>query len=253
MSAVFAPWISPFDPGEIETSRQFLPPSATHWFGTDDLGRDLFSRIIYAGRISLSVGLISVGISGSLGVLLGTLAGYFGGKLDALIMRLVDIFLAIPTFFLILSVIAFLRPSIVNIMVVIGVTSWMGVARLIRAEVMRIRSLDYIQMAIVEGCPSARIIFKHIIPNALPPVLVAATLGVASAILLESSLSFLGLGVQPPTPSWGNILMSGKDSLDFAWWLSIFPGVAILVTVLSLNLVGENLRERIDPKGKDRA
>lgn len=248
LTALFAAVIAPYDPAAIEPINQFAAPSFRHWLGTDDLGRDVLSRLIYAARISISVGLVSVGISATIGVVVGMIAGYSGGWIDTVIMRTVDVFLSIPTFFIILSVIAFLPPNILNIMVVIGLTSWMGVARLIRAEVLKIRELDYIALSQIIGCSNRRLLWRHILPNAVPPVLVAATLGVAAAILIESGLSFLGLGVQPPTPSWGNMLIAGKDTLEFAWWMSVFPGFAILCTVLSLNLIGEMLRERLDPK-----
>ncbi len=194
------------------------------------------------------VGFVAIGIAVTIGSLVGLASGYYGGWVDTLLMRFVDVMLCFPTFFLILAVIAFLSPSIWIIMVVIGVTGWMGVARLVRAEVLVIREMDYIQAARCIGCSDLRIILRHILPNALSPVLVAATLGVAGAILTESALSFLGIGVQPPTPSWGNILTSGKDYIEFAWWLSLFPGLAILVTVLAYNLLGEGIRDALDPR-----
>ena len=225
-------------------------PSAAHWLGTDGLGRDILSRLLYGGRVSLWVGFVAVGISVSIGTTLGLIAGYFRGLVDECIMRLVDIMLCFPSFFLILAVIAFLEPSLFNIMVVIGLTSWMGVARLVRAETLTLRERDYVAAARLSGAGIGRILFIHILPNALPPVLVSATLGVAGAILVESSLSFLGLGVQPPTPSWGNMLLEGKESLEIAPWLSVFPGFAILFTVLGYNLLGESLRDFMDPHKK---
>jgi len=246
--AVFAPFIATHDPTYIDFSSVFLPPSAEHYFGTDDLGRDVFSRIVYGSRISLFVGFVAVGISIVIGVLLGLLSGFFGGVLDSIIMRFVDIMLCFPSFFLILAVIAFLSPSIINVMIIIGLTGWMGVTRLVRAEVMSVKTRDYIVSARVQGVSVWRIMGKHILPNVFTPIFVTATLGVAGAILTESSLSFLGLGVQPPTPSWGNILTAGKDNIMFAWWLSMFPGLAIFVTVLGYNLLGEGLRDILDPK-----
>ncbi len=243
-----APLISPYDPSSINAWAVLQPPSPNHWFGTDELGRDVFSRVIYGARISLKVGFVSVGIAVAIGTLTGLAAGYYGRWADTLLMRFVDIMLCFPTFFLILAVIAFLQPSIWVIMAVIGLTGWMGVARLVRAEVLSIKEMEYITAARCIGCSDARIIFRHILPNALSPVLVAATLGVAGAILTESALSFLGIGVQPPTPSWGNILTSGKDYIEFAWWLSFFPGLAILVTVLAYNLLGEGIRDALDPR-----
>jgi peptide/nickel transport system permease protein len=204
--------------------------------------------VIYGARISLKVGFVAVGIAITIGTVVGLLSGYYGGWVDAILMRFVDIMLCFPTFFLILAVIALLEPSIWYIMLIIGVTGWMGVARLVRAEVLSIKERDYITAARSIGASNIRIIFRHILPNAAAPVFVAATLGVAGAILTESALSFLGIGVQPPTPSWGNILTSGKDYLEFAWWLSLFPGVAILVTVLAYNLLGEGIRDALDPR-----
>jgi peptide/nickel transport system permease protein len=204
--------------------------------------------MIWGARISLKVGFVAVGIATIIGLLLGTLAGYFGGLTESLIMRAVDLMLCFPSFFLILTVIALLEPSIWNIMAVIGLTSWMGVARLVRAEILSIKEREFILAALAEGAGHTRIILRHVLPNALAPVLVSATLGVAGAILTESALSFLGIGVQPPTPSWGNMLTAGKDNLEYAWWLSVFPGLAILVTVLGYNLLGEGIRDALDPR-----
>lgn len=246
--AVFAPFLATHDPAHIDFDSVFLAPSSQHFFGTDDLGRDVYSRVIYGSRISLFVGFIAVGISIFVGVIFGLIAGYFGGIFDGIIMRFVDIMLCFPSFFLILAVIAFLSPSIVNVMVIIGLTGWMGVTRLVRAEVLSVKTRDYIISAKVQGLPFWLIMIKHILPNVFTPIFVTATLGVAGAILTESSLSFLGLGVQPPTPSWGNILTAGKDNIMFAWWLSFFPGIAIFITVLGYNLLGEGLRDILDPK-----
>ena len=243
--------LSSLDPAAINVSQSLLPPSAAHPLGTDDLGRSVLVRMLYGARISLLVGFVAVGISTLIGILLGSLAGYYGGWIDAFIMRFVDIMLCFPTFFLILAVIAFLDPSIWNIMIVIGLTSWMGVARLIRAEFMSLRRRDFVLAAQALGATDMRLIFRHILPNALSPVLVSATLGVAGAILTESALSFLGIGVQPPTPSWGNMLITGKQTLGSAWWLSVFPGLAILITVLGYNLLGEGVRDALDPRLKE--
>jgi len=246
--SLMAPFITPWDPAAINAYQVLMPPSASHWMGTDELGRDVFSRVIYGTRISLYVGFVAVGIALSIGALVGLASGFYGGWIDAILMRFVDIMLCFPTFFLILAMIALLEPSIWIIMLVIGVTSWMGVARLVRAEVLSIKERDYIMAARSIGASDMRIIFRHILPNAAAPMLVAATLGVGGAILTESALSFLGIGVQPPIPSWGNILTSGKDYLEFAWWLSLFPGLAILVTVLAYNLLGEGIRDALDPR-----
>lgn len=246
--ALSAPWISPYDPARIDPRAVLLPPSWSHPLGTDNLGRDLLSRMIWGTRISLEVGLISVGIACVVGTLVGGVAGFYGGWVDTLLMRLVDVMLCFPTFFLILAVIAVLEPSIWNIMVVIGLTSWMGIARLVRAEVLSLREREFVLAARALGLSKGRILLRHILPNALAPVLVAAALGVGAAILTESALSFLGIGVQPPTPSWGSILAVGKDYIEVAWWLSLFPGLAILVTVLGYNLLGEGIRDAVDPR-----
>jgi peptide/nickel transport system permease protein len=246
--SLLAPLIAPADPNAIDAWHVLSPPSWHHWLGTDELGRDVLSRMIYGSRISLKVGFVAVGIAVSIGTLVGLVSGYYSGLVDNCLMRLVDIMLCFPAFFLILAVITFLEPSIWYIMMVIGLTSWMGVARMVRAETLSIREMDYITAARCIGCSDLRIIFRHILPNTLSPVLVSATLGVAGAILTESALSFLGIGVQPPTPSWGNILTSGKDYIEFAWWLSLFPGLAILVTVLAYNLLGEGIRDAFDPR-----
>ena len=248
--AVLAPLISPYNYKNIDVQNILMPPSSTHFFGTDDLGRDVCSRMIWGARISLAVGFVSVGISTLIGITLGALAGYYGKFVDIIIMRFVDIMLCIPGFFLILAVIAFLGPNIFNIMIIIGLTSWMGVARLVRAEFLSLKEREFVLGAKASGASDFRIIFIHILPNALSPVFISAVLGVAAAVLLESSLSFLGLGIQPPTPSWGNILTEGKSNIEIAWWLSVFPGLAILITVLGYNLLGEGLRDALDPKFK---
>jgi len=249
--ALLARWLAPYNPDFIDLKQVLMPPSAAHLLGTDTLGRDVLSRIIYGARVSLLVGFVAVGIATLIGLLVGALAGYYGGVLDQILMRLVDLMLCFPTIFLILAVIAVLGPSIWNIMAVIGLTSWMGVARLVRAEFLSLREREFVVAARALGASDARLIWRHLLPNALTPVMVSATLGVAGAILVESSLSFLGLGVQPPTPSWGNMLTMGKDNIEIAWWLSVFPGLAILVTVMSYNLLGEGIREAIDPRLRD--
>ncbi|MGB6063771.1 MAG: ABC transporter permease [Desulfomonilaceae bacterium] len=246
--AIFANQLSPYPPDRIDTSHVLEAPTRAHLMGTDVLGRDVLSRMIHGAGVSLSVGFVAVGISTLIGVILGAMAGYYGGIIERLIMRFVDIMLCFPTFFLILAVIAFIGSSIWNIMVVIGATSWMGVTRLVRAEFLSIRERDYVQAAISQGAGDLRIIFIHILPNAMAPILVAATLGVAAAVLIESSLSFLGIGVQPPDPSWGNMLTEGKDNIEIAWWLSVFPGLAILITVMGYNLLGEGIRDSLDPR-----
>ncbi|MFB0526281.1 MAG: oligopeptide ABC transporter permease [bacterium] len=246
--AVIAPFIAPFNPNQQDVLHRLEPPSPKHPLGTDDLGRDLLSRIIYGTRVSLLVGFVAIGIAIMIGSFLGLLSGYFGGWLDAVIMRFVDIMLCFPTFFLILMVIAFLEPNIWNVMVVIGLTGWPGLTRLVRGECLSVREREFIQAAKVLGLSNIRVMFVHLLPNVMAPILVTATLGIGGAILTESALSFLGLGVQPPTPSWGNILTAGKDYITVAWWLSLYPGLAILITVLSYNLLGEGLRDVLDPR-----
>jgi peptide/nickel transport system permease protein len=248
LAAVLAPLLAPYEPTALNVDNLLQAPSAAHPFGTDALGRDVLSRMLHGGRVSLWVGFIAVGISVAVGLFFGLVSGYFGGLIDEAVMRGVDVMLCFPSFFLILAVIAFLEPSLGNIMMIIGLTSWMGVARLVRAEALTLKRRDFVSAARLCGSSSARILARHILPNASAPVLVSATLGVAGAILTESSLSFLGLGVQPPMPSWGNMLLEGKEVLEIAPWLSIFPGVAILLTVLGYNLLGESLRDLLDPR-----
>ena len=246
--AILAPIIAPYDPSDINVKAILLAPSFEHWMGTDGLGRDVLTRMLYGGRISLLVGLVAVGISTIIGIVLGAIAGYYRGWVDTVIMRLVDVMLSIPSFFLILAVIAFLTPSIINVMIVIGLTSWMGVTRLVRAEFLSLQGREFVQASRTLGAKDARLIFTHLLPNSLTPIIVSSVLGVAGAVLLESGLSFLGLGVQAPQASWGNILTDGKDYIQFAWWLSLFPGLAILITVLGYNLLGEGLRDALDPR-----
>ena len=248
LAALLAPALAPHNPDTLHLNNILEPPSSRFWLGTDRLGRDVFSRLLYGGRVSLWVGFVAVGISISIGTTLGLISGYFRRWVDETIMRIVDIMLCFPSFFLILAVIAFLEPDLTNIMIVIGLTSWMGVTRLVRAEALSLREREFVDAARLAGSSTKKILFYHILPNALAPVLITATLGVAGAILVESSLSFLGLGVQPPTASWGNMLMEGKAVIESAPWLSVYPGLAILVTVLGYNLLGESLRDIFDPR-----
>lgn len=252
IAALLAPLISPYDPGEIFIEHKFRAPSRLHLLGTDQLGRDVLSRLIYGTRISLSVGFVAVGIAVIIGILVGGLSGYYGGLIDNLLMRLVDVMLCFPSFFLILTVVALLTPNIFVVMSIIGLFSWMGVARLVRAEFLTLKERDFVLAARSLGASDSRIIFRHILPHALTPVLVSASLGIAGAILLEAGLSFLGLGVQPPSPSWGNILTEGRIYIFDAWWLTLFPGAAILLTVLSFNLLAEGLRDYLDPRQRNR-
>ncbi len=249
--SIFAPLIAPYNPSTIDIKNILVGPGFSHWLGTDDLGRDVLSRMLWGGRISLQVGFVAVGIATLIGILLGSLAGFYGGWIDSLIMRAVDIMLSIPTIFLILAVIAILEPSIINIMIIIGLTSWMEPARLIRAEFITLKEREFVIAAHAIGATDSRIIIKHVLPNGLSPILVSATMGIGGAILVESALSFLGLGVQPPTPSWGSLLSAGKDNIEIAWWLSAFPGLAILITVLGYNLLGEGIRDALDPRQRE--
>ncbi len=248
--ALLAPFLAPHSYTAYDLDAILRPPSSLHLFGTDEEGRDVLSRMIYGTRISLSVGFIAVFLYVLIGILAGALAGYFGGWVDMVISRAIEIMICFPTFFLILAVLAFIGPSLGNIMVVIGLTNWPGIARLVRGEFLKLRNQDFVLSGRVSGAGSARLIFRHILPNSLAPVLVSATFGVASAILIESSLSFLGFGVQPPTPSWGEILSQSRDFMDIAWWLALFPGVAIFLSITAYNLVGEGLRDAIDPRMK---
>ncbi|MCL6450822.1 MAG: ABC transporter permease [Acetobacteraceae bacterium] len=248
--AILAPLIAPYDPTRIDLRGRLQPPSREHLLGTDQYGRDVLSRVIYGARISLSIGFVSVGIAVSVGTVLGSLAGYYGGALDNVIMRLADVVISFPVLFLILTVVSVVSPSIFNIMFVIGLTSWPGVSRLVRGEFLSLRQRDFTEAARALGLSDSRIIFRHILPNAVAPIIVAATLGVAAAILVESALSYLGIGVQPPTPSWGNMLYEGQAHLRRAWWYATFPGLAIFITVMSFNLIGDALRDALDPRLK---
>ena len=245
------PLIAPFDPaaqGDIITSR-YLPPSAEHLMGTDKFGRDIFSRVLYGARISLSIGFVAVGISVTLGTLIGALAGYFGGWVDSVLMRFTDMMLAFPRLVLLIVVIAvFENQSIWLVVVVLGLTGWMGTSRIVRGEVLSLREREFVQAARALGMGDWRIIVRHVIPNTMAPVIVSATLGIGLTILTEASLSFLGLGVQPPTPSWGNMVSDGRDALTQAWWIATFPGLAIVLTVVAFNLLGDGLRDALDPR-----
>jgi peptide/nickel transport system permease protein len=246
--AILASVLAPYDPSALDFSAQLAPPSAAHWLGTDDLGRDILSRMMYGARISLSVGFVAVGIAIAIGIVLGGIAGYYGGRVDQFIMWLVDVMLVFPSMFLILAVIAFVGPSLFNIMAIIGLTGWMGVTRLVRAEFLALREREFVAAVRAQGARDFRIIFRHILPNAMAPVLVSATFGVAGAILTESALSFLGIGVPPPKATWGSLLSDGKAMIEVAWWLTVFPGLAIFVTTLAYNLLGEGIRDVLDPR-----
>jgi peptide/nickel transport system permease protein len=244
--AVFPP--IPYSPSELNLRTPLRRPSAEHWFGTDDLGRDVASRTIHGARISLSVGFVAVSIYLLIGVALGSLAGYYGGFVDMMTTRVIEVMLTIPTLFLILTIVAFLPQSVFYIMLVIGLTNWPGIARLTRGEFLKAKSMDYVVAARALGATDLRTIVRHILPNTLAPVFVAATFGVASAILIESTLSFLGFGASPSAPSWGSMLFNARQLLPSAWWLSAFPGIAVFLAVISYNLLGEGLRDASDPR-----
>jgi peptide/nickel transport system permease protein len=248
--AILAPIIAPFDPaaqGDIVLTR-YRPPSTENFLGTDKFGRDIFSRVIYGSRISLSIGFIAVGIGLVLGTAVGALAGYFGRAVDTVLMRFTDMMLSIPRLVLLIVTIALFTPSIWLVVIVLGLTGWMSVARIVRGEVLSLREREFVQAAEALGMSHSRIILRHIVPNTLAPVIVYATLGIGNTILVEAALSFLGLGVQPPTPSWGNMVSDGRDALITAWWIATFPGLAIVLTVTAFNLLGDGLRDALDPR-----
>jgi peptide/nickel transport system permease protein len=233
---------------EYDLDSIVIKPSGKHLFGTDEQGRDLLARMIYGSRVSIFIGFIAVAIYVAIGIIIGSIAGYYGGWIDIIISRFIEIIMCFPTFFLILTILALWGPSLLSVMVVIGITSWPGIARIVRGEFMRLREMDFVIASRAVGAKDAWIIMRHILPNSLAPVLVSATFGIASTILIESSLSFLGFGVQPPTPSWGDILSQSRDFMDFAWWLTFIPGLAIFITITAYNLIGEGLQDAIDPK-----
>ena len=254
LAAVFAPLLAPFDPLAQDIGQRLREPGwqdaqgRLHPLGTDHLGRDILARVIHGSRVALLVGLAAVLISGLLGMAIGLLSGYFGGRVDDFFMRLADIQLAFPFILLAIAVIGVLGPSLQNIIIVIGVSSWVVYARVVRGEVLSIREREFVQAAIALGSRDGRILVRHVLPNAFTPWLVVATLDMARVIVIESALSFLGLGVQPPTPTWGGMLADGRVYLSTAWWLATFPGLAILVTVLGINLFGDGLRDTLDPR-----
>ena len=250
LAAVAAPLVARHDPFAIDLTGQLRGPSGAHWLGTDIQGRDVWARLVYGARVSLAAGIISQVIALSLGVLLGLVAGYYGRWTDELVMRLADVTLAFPTLLLLIAMVAALQPSLLVVFVTIGVVGWAGMARLVRGQVLVVRELEYVQAVRALGGGDSRILARHVLPAVIAPVVIAATLGVAAAIMAESSLSFLGLGVQPPTPSWGSMIADGRDlgQLRRAPWTSLFPGLAIGLAVLGFNLLGDALRDAIDPR-----
>ncbi|WP_432663175.1 ABC transporter permease [Wukongibacter baidiensis] len=252
LAALFAPFIADYDEVVIKQDlvNKLQGPSAEHILGTDEFGRDIFARMVWGARVSLRVGILAVGISIMIGGTLGAIAGYYGGKLDTVIMRIMDIFLAIPSILLAIAIVSALGPSLTNLMIAIGISSVPTYARIVRASVLSIRDQEFIEAAKAIGANDFRIISKHIIPNALAPVIVQGTLGVAGAILSTAGLSFIGLGIQPPAPEWGAMLATGRAYLRYAWHVTTFPGIAIMITILALNLVGDGLRDALDPRLK---
>ncbi len=248
--ALFAPMLATHEYTAVAPANRLLEPSAEHWFGTDDIGRDVYSRVIWGARISLSVGIVAAAFSVAIGTIVGAVAGYFGGRVDDILMRITEVFMAFPTFFLLITVAAVLPRSIFNIMVVIGLTSWPGLARMVRAEFLTLRERDFTEAARAVGAGHARIISRHILPNAIAPIIVSTTLRIGGAILAESGLSFLGLGVQEPFPSWGNILNRGRSFYLHAPWMMMMPGLFIFITVLAFNFIGDGLRDALDPRMK---
>lgn len=247
LCGVLAPWLAPQDPMKLDLRNRLAPPTRDHFLGTDGFGRDVMSRIIWGSRISLQVGIVAVGVSSLLGIVLGLLSGYYGGLVDVLIMRLVDVMLSFPTILLALAIMAALGSSLTNVMIAVGITLAPRFARLVRGSVLTVRELDYIHAARALGMGNMRIIFLHIFPNVTAPIIIMATLNVAYAILAEASLSFLGLGVKPPTPTWGGIISDGRAFLDIAPWISLFSGFVIMIAVLGFNLFGDGLRDAMDP------
>jgi len=248
--AIFAPFISPYDPISRVKEDSSLGPSINHLFGTDLLGRDIFSRVIYGSRISIEVGVIAVGISVIIGLFFGALSGYFGGISDAVIMRVADIFFAFPYILGAIAIMTILGPGIVNIFIAIGILGWASIARIFRSSILTIKNKEYIEAARAMGAGNSRIIIKHIFPNSFAPIIVYATMNVGTAIIVEAALSFLGIGVQPPTPAWGKMLADSMAYIDTAPWMMFFPGLAILITVLGFVLLGDGLRDAFDPKLK---
>lgn len=249
LAALVGPMVVPFDPADQELALRLEGPSVHHWFGLDELGRDIFARVLSGARISLLVGLVVVGVSSTVGTLLGSIAGYFGGMVDEIVSRVMDILLAFPGLLLAIAMVAVLGPSLTNVILALSLIGWVGYARLVRGQVLRARELEFVQAARALGATTPRLLARHIVPTALPAVTVQATLGMGGAILAEAALSFLGLGVQPPTPSWGTMLSYGRAHMFEAPHLTIFPGLAIAVLVLGFNFLGDGLRDALDPQG----
>ena len=253
LAALLAPFLAPHDPlaiGDVMATR-FQPPSWAHPFGTDEFGRDLFSRALYGARVSLSVGILAMLLATSIGSLYGAVSGYFGGFVDGVMMRIVDVWIAFPAFYLMLLLVGVFEASVPVLILILALTAWPPTARFIRGEILSLRERDYVEAARAMGLPAHRIILRHLIPGALSPVLVTGALAVAGMIGAEAGLSFLGLGISPPTPSWGNMVAAGKDALASAWWISFFPGALLTITLIAFSLVADGLRDALDPKALD--
>ncbi len=246
--AILAPVLTTHDPTEMVPRERLQAPNPQHWLGTDTFGRDILTRLMYGARISLLVGVISVTISVLIGVSMGLAAGYYGGWMDTLTMRLIDVMLAFPGILLALAIVAIMGPGLLNVMIAVGVAAVPTYARVVRGAVLSTKQNAYVEAALVVGCEHLRVLVRHILPNVLAPIIVIATLRVGSAIITGAALSFLGLGAQPPTPEWGAMLTEGRNALRVAWWITTFPGVAIMITVLSMNLLGDGLRDALDPR-----
>ena len=250
ITAIFADYIAPYGYAEQNLANQYQTPNAEHWFGTDELGRDIFSRVVYGSRVSLRVGFISVSISMTIGVAIGAITGYYGGKIDNILMRFIDIVQALPDILLAIAIMAALGPGLTNLMVAVGIAAIPGYARLVRSSVLSLRDQEFVEAARANGSSDARIILKHIIPNCMAPIIVQATLGVAYAIINAAGLSFIGLGLEPPTPEWGAMLSGGRAYIRDYPHMTLVPGLAIVLTILALNLLGDGLRDALDPKLK---
>ena len=248
LSAVAGPWLLPWDAATQDLPNRLQGPTWRHWFGLDELGRDILARVLLGARVSLLVGIVVVGVSSIVGMIVGAISGYYGGRIDQAIGRVMDVLMAFPGMLLAIALVAFLGPSLTNVVIALAVIGWVGYARLVRGQVLRAREFEYVVAARALGAGTIRVLARHVVPSALPPVLVQATLGMAGAILSEAALSFLGLGVQPPTPSWGTMINGGRVHLLDAAHLTIFPGLFLAVVVLGFNFLGDGLRDAIDPK-----
>jgi peptide/nickel transport system permease protein len=245
---LLAPWIAPYDPTALSYDHLLQPPTGAHWFGTDDLGRDILSRVFWGGRESLRVGFMGIAIAIAGGTIVGLVSGFYGGRIDMVIQRIVDVMLAFPTILLLLSIVAALGPSLQTVLVALGISSIPGYSRLVRGSVLAAKNFEYVTAARVVGATNGRIMVRHILPNVVAPIIIYSTLGLGSAIIATAGLSYIGLGAQPPSPEWGAMLNYGRSYLRDAWWMSIFPGLSIFATVLCVNLLGDGLRDALDPR-----